>query len=53
MTENNTERNIKVTFKTTLREQKNRLIHFLKWILVSGIIGIVIGLVGAAFWHGM
>jgi len=53
MTEKNTERNIKVTFKTTLREQKNRLIHFLKWILVSGIIGIVIGLVGAAFWHGM
>lgn len=65
MTEKNKERNtaavanetaekkFNITFMTTLREQKNRLIHFLKWVIVSGIIGIVIGLVGAAFWHGM
>ena len=59
MTEKNLETNtaaeksVKSILITTLKEQKSRLLHFLKWVIVSGVIGIVIGLVGAAFWHGM
>lgn len=34
-------------------KQKSRLVGFFKWIIISGIIGIVVGLVGSAFYFGM
>lgn len=40
-------------FKAKMKEETRRLRYFLKWMLVAGVIGVVIGLVGAAFWHGM
>lgn len=34
-------------------EQAKKLLQFMKWVVVSGIIGIVVGLVGTAFSYGM
>ena len=47
------EKNIKETLANVFKEQQRRMLHFLKWVLVSAVIGVVIGLVGTAFWHGM
>lgn len=35
------------------KKQGEKILLFLKWIAVSGIIGIMVGLVGTAFSHGM
>ncbi|MBE5884250.1 MAG: chloride channel protein [Lachnospiraceae bacterium] len=35
------------------RRQGEKVLQFLKWVVVSGIIGIVVGLVGTAFSYGM
>ena len=36
-----------------IKKHSTRFLHFLKWIVASGVIGIVVGLVGTAFAHGM
>lgn len=36
-----------------VHKQKNRFLGFLKWVIISGIIGTVVGLVGTGFYYGM
>lgn len=36
-----------------LKKQAGKILLFVKWVVVSGIIGIVVGLVGTAFSYGM
>ena len=36
-----------------IQKQKVRLLRFLKWLLISGVIGVVVGNVGVAFYYGM
>lgn len=48
-----TKSKIKEFFLGELKTQKKRLINFLKWIIISGLIGVAVGLVGTAFYFGM
>lgn len=34
-------------------KQGKHLLHFLKWVVISGVIGIAVGMVGTAFSYGM
>lgn len=34
-------------------KQRKRFMGFFKWVVIAGIIGIVVGLTGTAFYHGM
>ena len=36
-----------------VKKQRDRIIRFMKWLFISGIIGIVVGNVGTAFYYGM
>lgn len=36
-----------------LKKQINRFYRFIKWLIISGIIGILVGLIGTAFSYGM
>lgn len=36
-----------------MKKRGEKLLHFVKWIIVSGIIGVVVGLVGTAFSFGL
>lgn len=36
-----------------LKERGKKFLHFVKWVIVSGVIGVVVGLVGTAFAFGM
>lgn len=40
-------------FYEEIEKQRKRLLVFLKWVVIAGIIGIVIGLVGTAFYYGL
>lgn len=40
-------------FTNACKKQGKKILLFLKWIVVSGIIGILVGLVGTAFSYGM
>lgn len=40
-------------FYEEVEKQKQRLTGFLKWVLIAGVIGIVVGLTGTAFYYGM
>ena len=42
-----------VTFYNEIGKQGQKLLYFLKWVVISGIIGIAVGLVGTAFSYGM
>lgn len=36
-----------------IKERTKKLLHFLKWVVISGLIGITVGMIGAAFSYGM
>ncbi len=40
-------------FYEEIKKQKKRLTGFLKWLMIAGVIGIVVGLTGTAFYYGM
>lgn len=40
-------------FYHKIKKQKNRFSRFFKWLFISGIIGIIVGLLGTAFSYGM
>lgn len=40
-------------FYEEIEKQRKRLLVFLKWVVIAGIIGVVIGLVGTAFYYGL
>ena len=40
-------------FGTEIKKQGLKLLQLLKWVVVSGVIGIVVGMVGTAFSYGM
>lgn len=40
-------------FYHEIDKQKNRFLGFLKWIIISGVIGILVGMTGTAFSYGM
>lgn len=40
-------------FYQEMDKQKNRFLRFLKWLMISGVIGILVGLLGTAFSYGM
>lgn len=41
------------SFYPELTKQKNRFLGFMKWIIISGVIGISVGLIGTVFSYGM
>lgn len=40
-------------FYYEVEKQKNRFFGFLKWLMISGVIGILVGMIGVAFSYGM
>lgn len=42
-----------VGFYEEIEKQSKRLMSFLKWVLIAGIIGMALGLVGTAFYYGL
>lgn len=40
-------------FYEEIDKQRKRLLGFFKWIVISGIIGIALGMVGTAFYYGL
>lgn len=36
-----------------IEKQSKRLLSFIRWVIISGIIGLALGLVGTAFYHGL
>ncbi len=40
-------------FYVEIEKQSKRLLGFFKWVVISGIIGIALGLVGTAFYYGL
>lgn len=40
-------------FYGEIKKHSIRFLGFLKWVLISGIIGVAMGLVGTAFYHGL
>ncbi len=40
-------------FYSEIKKQTQRLLGFFKWCLIAGIIGIVVGMVGTAFYYGL
>lgn len=40
-------------FFQEIKKQQNRFLGFFKWLIISGIIGILVGLIGTAFSYGM
>ena len=40
-------------FYEEVEKQKTRLFGFFKWVVIAGVIGVVVGLTGTAFYHGM
>lgn len=47
------ERKYPKEFYKEVEKQGQNLLHFLKWVVISGIIGIAVGMVGTAFSYGM
>lgn len=45
--------NKSVGFYEEIEKQSKRLMSFLKWVLIAGIIGMALGLVGTAFYYGL
>ena len=44
---------LKNVFYPELSKQRGRFLGFFKWILISGVIGILVGMTGTAFSYGM
>ena len=36
-----------------IEKQSKRLLSFIKWVVIAGIIGVALGLVGTAFYYGL
>ncbi len=45
--------NKSIGFYEEIEKQSKRLMSFLKWVLIAGIIGMALGLVGTAFYYGL
>lgn len=40
-------------FYEEIQKQRKRLLGFIKWVVIAGVIGIALGMVGTAFYYGL